>query len=108
MNTPQGWLISYDITDRRRLQRLHRFLSKHATPVQYSVFHYEGSPAQMGQLMQSIETLIDPRSDDVRGYALPAHLSVDTLGRGKTSPDVLIHSVHSPQLQALLGPAKKC
>ena len=54
LNTPRAWLITYDITDPRRLVRLHRFLVRQATPVQYSVFHFEGSAAQMGRLMADI------------------------------------------------------
>lgn len=102
LNTPRGWLITYDITDRRRLVRLHRFLVKQATPVQYSVFHFEGSAAQMGRLMADIETRIDTRSDDVRGYQLPEHLSIDTIGRGSLPADTLLLSPTSPSLQALL------
>ena len=50
INAPRGWLITYDITDPKRLVRLHRFLVRRATPVQYSVFHFEGSAALMGRL----------------------------------------------------------
>lgn len=102
LNAPQGWLIAYDIADPRRLGRLHRFMVNMATPVQYSVFHFEGTPAAMGKLMQDLEGYIDPKADDVRAYALPKHLSVETLGKGRTSPDVQLYSEHSPQLRALL------
>lgn len=102
LNTPRGWLITYDITDPKRLARLHRFLVKQATPVQYSVFHFEGSPAQMGRLMADIKTRIDPSSDDVRGYQLPEHLSIDTLGRGGLPASTFVLSSTSPCLQTLL------
>lgn len=107
MNRPQSWLIAYDIANPRRLNRLHRFLVKVATPVQYSVFHFEGTPAAMGQLMQAVEDYIDAEADDVRAYALPTHLSIATLGKGKTSPDVLLLSAHSPHLRQLLVAAGK-
>ena len=77
LNTPRGWLITYDITNPRRLVRLHRFLVRQATPVQYSVFHFEGSAAQMGRLMADIETRIDAGTDDVRAYQLPEPLSIE-------------------------------
>ena len=35
LNAPRAWLITYDITNPKRLVRLHRFLIKQATPVQY-------------------------------------------------------------------------
>ena len=102
VNAPRAWLITYDITDPKRLARLHRFLVRQATPVQYSVFHFEGSAAQMGRLMADIEARIAPASDDVRGYQLPEHLSIDTLGRGGSPRDVLLLSPASPNLQLLL------
>lgn len=102
LNTPRAWLITYDITDPRRLARLHRFLLKHATPVQYSVFHFEGSSARIGRLMADIEKRIDPRTDDVRAYQLPERLDVATFGRGHLPGEVFVLSTTSPGLQPLL------
>lgn len=102
LSAPRAWLITYDITDPKRLSRLHRFLRKHAVPVQYSVFHFEGSAARMGRLMAQIETRIDPRSDDVRAYQLPEQLSVDTLGRGTLPGQTSLLSNASPSLNTLL------
>lgn len=107
LNTPRAWLITYDITDPKRLARLHRFLIKQATPVQYSVFHFEGSPAQMGRLMADIATRINHNSDDVRAYQLPAHLSIDTVGRGCLPESTFILSATSPVLEQLLHAAGK-
>jgi len=107
LNTPRGWLITYDITNPKRLSRLHRFLVKRATPVQYSVFHFEGSPAQMGQFMADIATRIDVATDDVRGYQLPERLSIDTLGRGSLPGEAFVFSDTSPSLQTLLQAARR-
>lgn len=108
LNAPCGWLITYDITEPRRLIRLHRFLVRQATPMQYSVFHFEGSAAQMGRLMADIETMIDRDRDDVRGYQLPERLSVDTLGRGGIPGGAMLLSDVSPTLQTLLSAVGKC
>ena len=107
-NAPRGWLISYDIADPRRLARLHRFLTRHATPVQYSVFFFEGSDARMARLMAEIERRIDPGADDVRGYALPAHPKIDTLGRGHLPGETFLFSSTAPGLLALLQAVGKC
>lgn len=104
LNTSRGWLITYDITHPRRLARLHRFLVKQATPIQYSVFHFEGSPAQMGRLMADIEKRIDSKTDDVRGYQLPEHMSIDTIGRGSLPGETFLLS-ESDTLQKLLQAA---
>lgn len=108
VNTPRGWLISYDITHPKRLMRLHRFLRKHAVPVQYSVFHYEGSAAAMGRLMADVEKRIDPKTDDVRGYLLPENLQLDTLGRGGLPTNAQLISTASPGLATLLSAVSKC
>ncbi len=102
LNTPFSWLITYDIADPKRLVRLHRFLVKQAVPVQYSVFLYEGTHAQMGGLMAAVEKRIDPACDDVRGYALPGQLSIDILGGGVLPSNVMLLSSVSPMLRDLL------
>ena len=108
VNARRLWLITYDIANPKRLTRLHRFMVKQATPVQYSVFCFEGSAAAMGQLMAAIETRIDKKADDVRGYLLPEPLQLVTLGRGALPGGVLLASELSPALRTLLQAAGKC
>lgn len=57
--------------------------------------------------MADIETRIDPATDDVRGYQLPEHLSIDTLGRGGLPGNTFVLSATSPSLQTLLAAAGK-
>lgn len=64
-------LICYDIADPKRLGRLFRFLKKHATPLQYSVFLFTGSDRQLDRLMMQAALLIDAKADDLRAYPLP-------------------------------------
>lgn len=108
MNTGRGWLIAYDITEPKRLARLHRFLCRHAVPVQYSVFHFEGSAAAMGRLMADIEKRIDAETDDVRGYLLPENLQLHTIGRGGLPADTQLLSQASPGLATMLQAVSKC
>lgn len=91
----RGWLVAYDITHPKRLVRFHRFLRKHAEPVQYSVFYYEGSAAQLGRLVGEIERRIDPSSDDVRIYQLPERIDCTTFGRGSVPADTWLLSEHA-------------
>lgn len=70
--------------------------------MQYSVFHFEGSAAQMGRLMADIEARIDRKRDDVRGYRLPQRLNLETIGRGALPGAVFMFSAVSPPLQTLL------
>lgn len=66
------FLIAYDITDPRRLQRMHRYLTREALPIEYSVFYASDDPRHMLSVLRSAAELIDPRSDDLRCYPLPS------------------------------------
>lgn len=106
LNQARSWLIAYDICDKKRLSRLGRFIRKHAIPVQYSLYCYEGSAAQLGRLMQDIATYIDPRQDDVRAYQLPESPRFDVLGRGSLPTSVGLLSSGTDGLERLLHPAR--
>lgn len=75
------FVICYDITNPRRLGRLHRYLRKSAVPLQYSVFLFVGDERQLDRLMTGIVPMIDPKTDDVRAYPLPARGLKARLGR---------------------------
>ncbi len=64
------WLVCYDITDDRRRVRVHRTVSRHATPFQYSVFRKSATRVEVVGVLQDVERLIEPTQDDVRAYAL--------------------------------------
>lgn len=95
VNQKAAWLLAYDIRNRRRLGRLHRFLRKIALPVQYSVFFLRASPSDVGRLVPDIEDLIDPAEDDVRIYRIPEPALVTVKGRCILPTDVLLLDVGS-------------
>ena len=74
------WLVTYDISDPKRLAQVFRYLKKKGIPIQYSVFSVTASSAQMGTLMAGIATLIHKGQDDVRAYRLPIDGWRATLG----------------------------
>lgn len=102
LNATRGWLISYDISHPKRLNRAHRLLVKHATPLQYSVFCFEGNATQLGRLMKRIQEIIDKTMDDVRAYPLPENLLVDILGK-RHLPDGVALFPRSAALQKLFA-----
>lgn len=65
----RSWLIAYDISCPRRLARVHRLISAHALPVQYSIFLGRLSTNQVSELEARLSELIGDE-DDVRLYAL--------------------------------------
>ena len=66
------FVVCYDISDPKRLLRLHRFLKKYAMPLQYSVFLFTGDDRQLDRLLGKAEQYIDRQEDDLRAYPLPA------------------------------------
>ena len=76
-----SWIIGYDITDPRRLQRIYRALLKHATPLEYSIFLLTGTDLARKRCMDDIVKLIDPATDDLRCYPLPERGLKERLGK---------------------------
>jgi CRISPR-associated protein Cas2 len=68
------YLITYDIADKRRLQKLQRHLQQCAIALQHSVYLFEGTPAQFAHCLNGIEQRIHAHHDDVRLYCI-ANLS---------------------------------
>lgn len=84
------WAVTYDIADRRRGSKVHRFLKRHGLPLQYSVFLVEASAAQMQQLMVDLKELIAWHLDDVRAYRWPAQAECQCLGREMVAEQTLL------------------
>lgn len=73
-------IICYDIANPRRLGRIHRAIKKQAIPLQYSVFLFKGSEAQLQRCMSQLQRLMDPDEDDIRAYSLPQRGQRITIG----------------------------
>ena len=90
INQASQYLITYDICQPKRLQRVHRLLKKQGLPVQYSVFSVVLSKIQLLRLIKLIKQLIDEREDDVRCYSLPRSIQCITVGRQFFPDDVML------------------
>jgi len=91
MATKVRYVISYDIRDPRRLVRVMRRVRQQAIPVQYSVYYAELYAHELNQLVLGIESLIEPKVDDVRIYAI-----------GPLSDAIYIGSIQPIEPDALL------
>lgn len=76
-----SWLIGYDIADPRRLGRVHRAMTHRATPIEYSIFLFVGSETALAECLTVVRGLIDPKTDDVRCYALPTRGYQERIGK---------------------------
>lgn len=84
------WMVCYDISDPRRLVRVHRCLKKEGVPVQYSVFMLHATRAGMARVLARLEAIIDPDGDDVRAYPVPEQPWKVTIGADLIPEDLWI------------------
>ncbi|HEY3443118.1 MAG TPA: CRISPR-associated endonuclease Cas2 [Paludibaculum sp.] len=82
LSEERAWLVAYDITESRRLVRVHRLLKQHALAVQYSVFAALRSERQIENVMARVRREIEETEDDVRVYPLPALCETHVFGPG--------------------------
>lgn len=64
------YLIGYDITDPKRLQKIHRRMLDYATPIQYSIFLLEGEIKELKACLSDILEIFNKKQDDLRVYPL--------------------------------------
>jgi CRISPR-associated endonuclease Cas2 len=75
------FVIGYDISEPKRLQKVYRVMLRHATPIGFSVFVLEGSAHAARQCMKDVSRLIKPDEDDLRCYPLPKRGARFRMGR---------------------------
>jgi|GEM_PF-161543 len=64
------WVVSYDITDPKRLRRVARILLNHGERIQWSVFCCVLTSWQRRCLADKLESIVDRRVDSVRMYPI--------------------------------------
>jgi CRISPR-associated protein Cas2 len=60
-----SYLVSYDISDQKRLQRMFKTMRGFGDHLQYSVFRCDLSPKERVLLMEAITPIINHRDDQV-------------------------------------------
>lgn len=72
MRKPGWYLIAYDISEPRRLRRLHRYLRTQGIAMQQSVFLVRRDTREIAPLMDELDQYIDAKHDDLRAYPVTA------------------------------------
>lgn len=81
------YIVAYDISNPRRLQKVHRKMQDFGEPLQYSVFLCDFSPAEKVLLIENLLPLINQREDQVLIFDLGSSAGrgqnvIESLGRG--------------------------
>jgi CRISPR-associated protein Cas2 len=79
---PASWILAYDITDKRRLQRVSKYMSQEGIRLQLSVYLLTGHRKQIELVVAQLLQWIDIQSDDFRIYALTENSKIWLLGKG--------------------------
>lgn len=86
------YLICYDIRHPRRLGRVARYLEKNAIRIQYSVFSAHLDARRLRLMLEELDSLIEPKEDDIRVYPLPRQGEVTLIGKQLFDTDTLLLS----------------
>jgi len=82
-----NYIISYDITNPRRLSRVYKLMKQSGIHIQYSVFYCRLTWQNLVELKGKLSSIINPKKDDVRIYPLPSELKVAVMGLGDRIPE---------------------
>lgn len=75
------YLIGYDIADEKRLQKIHKRMVKYATPIQYSIFLFDGAFKDLQPCIDDVLEIFNKKEDDLRIYPLPTNGKQWQLGK---------------------------
>ena len=52
------WVIGYDIRSPKRLQKVHKAMTRFAAPIEYSIFLYKGSDENLQHRLEKVSRLL--------------------------------------------------
>ncbi|MCX7991443.1 MAG: CRISPR-associated endonuclease Cas2 [Proteobacteria bacterium] len=74
------YIVAYDISDERRLAKVHYFLKNFSTGGQKSVYECFLSPAELEKVKNGLMNLIHPFEDRIHIFTLDGRSKTHTLG----------------------------
>ena len=78
--TSKHFIISYDISDKKRLAKVARLLQGQAFRLQDSVYYWQGNQVDLDTLKSALIKLINQHEDDIRGYLITRNQCVHLFG----------------------------
>lgn len=102
---PRRHLLCYDISDAKRLGRVHRRVRRDGMALQYSLFDCQLDQARLQKLMADLRELIDLREDDVRIYGPRLDAPVTWIGASPFPEGVLLFNNPKEAARGTPGPS---
>lgn len=93
-------LLCYDISDPKRLQKVHREAKKVGMPLQYSVFYLEMNNDEVTRLLNRLKAIIDSSQDDIRIYAISRFDDIAMLGAKFMDDGIQVFSQGRPMFSS--------
>jgi CRISPR-associated protein Cas2 len=81
-------LITYDIRDAKRVQRVYKTMRSYGEHIQYSVFLCEFTPELEHTVRIALNKIIDPYQDQVLFIPIRGRIFIEALGIPFREPDV--------------------
>ena len=98
-NEVKNHIVSYDIADPKRLIHVNKIIKNYGISLQYSVFLVPMKKKLLNQLITELESIIDPKEDDIRIYPLPKKSVIEVWGKQKLPDGIFIDSFNSLRIQ---------
>jgi len=89
------FVISYDITDDRRRNKVAKCLENYGTRVQYSVFEIICEKEKLWKILKELEKIINKTEDSIRVYYLcdSCLKKIEILGQGEVTKDLEVYII---------------
>ncbi len=81
------YIIAYDITDVRRLNKVRKFLKGYSTGGQKSVYECFLTDGELNTVREELTELIDDKDDRIHIFSLDARSRTHTMGRAVQPKD---------------------
>lgn len=81
-----SFIVAYDIADPRRLKKTAQHLERHALRVQKSVFLFDGTYAELRNILSGLLGIIDIHLDRVQAWPIGQTTTLQRIDLGTTLP----------------------
>ncbi len=86
------YIIAYDISDKKRLRKVHRLVKEYAMSLQYSVFIAPFSINLIDELVRRLKEVIKTSQDDIRIYPLSETHQPEVYGKRKLPDGIFLNN----------------